>query len=154
MFAPFEGLAELIDPSRLAAEIVPGVAEPPPTPSLSPPVTRTPHTIKRMDPIEGEPPQFFLGVVREKLRDTDSIRNLYMAMGQIGLKTYDLPPKTRAIQITVVDTQGEPNESYTGVINGSLLDSGVEIGVMVGATFKPCVTPSAAIWLITEIIPI
>jgi hypothetical protein len=154
MFTPFEGLAGLVDHTRLATDVPPGLAEPPPQAFLAPSTAGQPHTIKRMDPIAGEPPYFFLGIVREKLKGTASIGQLYAAMGDVGRKTNGLPAQTRAIQITVVDTQGEPNESYTGVIDAERLEPGVTIGVLVGVTFKACVTPSAAAWLISEIIPI
>lgn len=111
------------------------------------------HIIKKMSPIAGDH-QFFIGVVRAKETKSAAIDAAYAALGDVGQKVFDLPARSNAIQLTIVDAQGEPNESYTGIIDRKTLDKGVAIGVMVGATFKACVSPSASLWLITEIIPL
>jgi hypothetical protein len=151
-FAPFAALRDRLDPGRLSTGPT-GLSEPRAKlfehrkPAIE-------HVIKTMTPIEGEAPVFFLGVVRERERNTARIQQVYGAVGEVGVKLLGLPARPRALQLTIVDADGEPNESYTGIADDGLLDPGVRPGVMVGATFKACVGPSVSTWLITEIVPL
>ncbi|OHD02042.1 MAG: hypothetical protein A2885_08695 [Sphingopyxis sp. RIFCSPHIGHO2_01_FULL_65_24] len=117
---------------------------------VSQPVKVEEHTIKRMDPIAGEVVSI-VGVIRDRQTATSKIENIYAKLGQLGHKMFGLPPKTRAVHITVIDNEGEPNESYTCIGDAQLLGKSLTLGVMVWVRLEAKVTPSVSAWVIAEI---
>ena len=149
MFSPFEELRAMLDPDRLSTRSTKGELEGRPA-QQSAGITRPIHTTKRMDPIPGEK-EFFIGVVRDLSADTRHLSSLYDALGDIGRSLFGLPSKSKALQVTVVDAGGEPNESYTGVVSRDIVARDIRPGVMVGVTMEAKVAPSASTWVIVEI---
>jgi len=150
-FKPFADLKSKFEGGLAKAKMAKKAIVPPPPPS--PAAEKTEHVVKRMDPMEGEEISF-IGVVREKQSATSKLKSLYAALGSIGIKAFELPSEKNAVQITVVEASGEPNESYSAVADRSSLDSSVAVGVMVWVRMKGKVVPSAASWVILEIQPL
>lgn len=150
-FQPFAELKKLLDPvgahppsegrdpSRDGKSIDPRTA----------PTTKE-HVIKRMDPMPDEKITF-IGVIRERHSGTARIKELYATLGTIGRKMLNLPSERNAVQLTIVDTEGEPQESYSGIADGSRLERGLTEGVMVWVEMVGKVYPSASAWVITDV---
>lgn len=111
---------------------------------------KTEHLIKKMDPLADEV-MSVLGVVRDIQSNTARIKEIYAGLGNLGQQVLGLPPLSRAIALTIVDAEGEPNESYTCLADKNELDKDIKVGVMVWAMLEAKVTKSLAVWLATEI---
>jgi hypothetical protein len=109
--------------------------------------------IKPMQPFQGDE-QSFIGVVRELKTKTAKIAQLYASVGNVGAKALDLPAQSKAIQLTIVDTAGEPKESFTCIVDQKVLGSAVGEGVMVFATLVAKSAPAALFWLATSVEPL
>jgi hypothetical protein len=109
--------------------------------------------IKTMGPIAGDE-QSFIGVIRERLAESARLDELYGNIGGVGVRTLGLPPRSQAVQMTIVDTRGPPQESFTCVVDRKVLGQSLGLGVMVFATLVAKSAPSALFWLATSVEPL
>lgn len=154
-FTPFADLKDLLGPA-LADGRGDGSPIPPASKPSGPggrPSAKQPVETKKMGPIAGDI-QHFIGIVREMSPKTKMLDQLYAEVGSIGLKAFGLPARRNAVQVTIVDTAGEPYESYTCIADKSRLDRAVKVDVMVGATLRSVATPSLSFWLADELQPL
>lgn len=89
--------------------------------------------IKRMDPMDES--VSLIARVHDVQQKTRHIATLYESLGDIGRKLLGLPAESRARQITLVDCEGIPHESYTAIVDKERL-AGIEAGVMVWANLQ------------------
>lgn len=153
-FTPFADLKDLLGPAGSPESNVGSSF--PVAPKSGPgaqPSTKQPIETKKMGPIAGDV-QHFIGVVREMSPKTKMLDQLYAEVGSIGIKAFGLPARRNAIQVTIVDTAGEPYESYTCVADKSRLDRAVKVDVMVGATLRSIASPALLIWFADELQPL
>jgi hypothetical protein len=150
-FQPFADLKEAF------SELAPGPdgsTRPPPRRQNSPQVNRKDeHTIKRMDPFDGELVTL-VGVVRELAKGTDRQRELYGKLGNLGLQLLNLPPASRAVALTIFESSDEPNESYTCIADNRSLEKSIKPGVMVWVRLAGHATKGVSVWVVEEIHPI
>ena len=147
---PFEGLSDLIDVGSLPPgpreEIATLEAE-----AKKPVTLRPQHNIKQMNPTEDGENSFLIGVLRERVNDAPRVKSLYGVVGDLGLKLLGLPARSRALQVTVIDAGGEPNESYTAVADAGRLEAGAKLGVMVGVSLVGRVGAGYSFWLVQDL---
>lgn len=146
---PFEGLDGRVDLDSLS----PGDREQADQikREASEPVTLRPqHTIKRMDPTAEGEEHFFIGFLRERASDTASIKALYAEIGGVGIKMLGLPAHGDALQLTIIDAGGEPNESYTAIADRGMLEGGAHPGKLVGVSLVGRSGSGYRFWLVTH----
>jgi hypothetical protein len=151
MFQPFADLKAMLGSAELSQA----------KPSANTPVTSViekkdspeKHSIKTMDPMSGEE-LTFIGVVRERQPSTSRIKELYKRLGGMGRKAFGLPAEQDAVQITIVDAGGEPNESYTCIAHRRRIDTSLTVGVMAWVRMEAKVAHSNSAWVVKEIHPL
>ncbi|KIC56986.1 hypothetical protein RM53_10335 [Brevundimonas nasdae] len=147
---PFEGLHDLIDVDglpdgeRRQVEVITGKVKAPAT-------LRPEHAIKPMDPTADGEEHFFIGLMTERESGTARIKRLYAEVGGLGLKMLGLPAQSQAVQITMVDAGGEPNESYTAIADRGRLEGGAQPGKLVGVSLVGRVASGYRFWLVTDL---
>lgn len=127
-----------------------------PAPAVVAPVPQRDESlpaIKSMGPFAGDE-QSFIGVIRERLADSARLDELYGGLGAVGVRTLGLPPRSQALQLTIVDTRGPPQESFTCVVDRKVLGPSLGLGVMAFANLKAKSAPSALFWLATSVEPL
>lgn len=146
---PFEGLDGRVDLDALSPgdkEQIDQLKR-----EASEPVTLRPeHTIKRMDPTAEAEEHFFIGFLRERASGTASIKALYAEIGGVGIKMLGLPAQKDALQLTIIDASGEPNESYTAIADRGLLEGGAQPGKLVGVSLVGRSGSGYRFWLVTD----
>jgi hypothetical protein len=85
-----------------------------------------------------------------RVRERRQKAALYEGLGSLGQKLYMLPPKSKAVQLTIIDTCGELDESYVAIVNAAML-AGLKPGVLVWVQMTGEVSPSQATWVIIDI---
>lgn len=151
-FRPFAELRERLGPSGASRPPAEDIAKTGEDGGGARPVPEKPseRIIKRMDPMPEETISI-VGVIRERHTGTARIRALYAELGALGRKLMGLPAESHAVQLTIVDTQGEPHESYSGIADKTRIEGGLTEGVMVWVRMTGKVYPSASAWVINDI---
>jgi hypothetical protein len=115
----------------------------------SPPVFPAQYDIKAMDPMPGEA-ESFIGIVRDVLKSSARLDNLYDGLGDVGRKMLNLPPKSAARQITLEKNDLDPVESYTAVLPAELAD-GVSASRMVWVSLEARHAADRSAWLVADL---
>ena len=147
---PFGGLAKHIE-ARGVAEPLGAQVEPLAKKPAHPEARPAEHVIKLMEPTADGEPCFFIGFVRERAKDTARVKQIYGSVGDLGRAMLGLPPISQALQLTIVDAGGEPNESYTAIADRGLVEKAVAPGALVGVSLIGKIGVSHSFWLIAEI---
>lgn len=146
-FRPFADLKERMG-ALARSENLPALQEAPPAPVTGSKAERIEHFTKRMDPMDEE--LSFIGIIRDQIADTAKLRSVYDGIGDLGQKMLGLPVVSKALQITIVDTQDEPHESYTGLVDKGKMDPDIQTGMMVFVQIKGYSVPGP-VWIVKEI---
>lgn len=132
-------------PPDLPPDLSPGPASPPPRP----PAPASPD-IKRMDAIDGEKVSL-IGLLRGIDRKTNRLNVLYQRLGDLGRKMLGLPAASKAVQVTVLDNQGQPVESYAAIADSGLITSDITVDHLVWVELEGRSDGHAALWVVREI---
>ena len=119
-------------------------------PSPEAPIPKDSHYIKRMEAFEGETMDI-IGIVRDISKSTKKIAALFAALGDVGRQLFRLPPANRTASVTIVDNSGEPNESYTCIMDRRNLDRSIAPGAIVFASLEGHAHGEHRVWLVKHI---
>jgi hypothetical protein len=152
MSQPFAELGEMfgIEVADGLGDIAQPAPHRPKTPKQPAPAKQS-HSIKRMEPVAAGEEVSVIGIIRERGAQTACMKALYAALGALGRKLFRLPASGRAIQLTIVDVEGEPNESYSCIADAGIVDRSLTKDVMVWVRLIGNVAPSASAWVVKEI---
>jgi len=155
-FRPFQDLRAQLGPGAgpdvdgepppdLPPDLSPGPVGPPPRP----PAPAAPD-IKRMDAIDGER-QSMIGLLRSIDRKTNRLSALYQRLGDLGRKMLGLPAASKAVQVTVLDNQGQPVESYAAIADSGLITSDIAVDHLVWVELEGRTDGHAPFWVVRDI---